>query len=239
MVKLTCIIIEDEKPAQEVLKSFISRVEWIHLAAVFGDAVEALDFLKKHEVDLIFLDIQIPGITGFDFLKIVKNPPQVIITTAYSQYALEAFELDVRDYLMKPFSFDRFLKAVNRITPRPEASQVHQLQHVVNERSFAFFNVNKVMVKVMFDDILYIESMWEYVYIHLPESKVITKMGIGEMEKLISHHFLRVHRSFLVNINKLTAYTAEDIFINKIPIPIGTNYKKMVESFLTTNVLKP
>ena len=232
MPKVNCIIIEDEKPAQEVLKSFIAKTEWIHLSAVFGDAVEAMDFLKKHDVDLIFLDIQIPGITGLDFLKILKNPPQIIITTAYSQYAIEAFELDVRDYLMKPFSFDRFLKAINRITPAPDTSQVHQLQNVLTERSFAFFNVNKVMVKVMFDDILYVESMREYVYIHLPENKVITKIGIGEFEKLLTKNFLRVHRSFVVNTHKISAYTAEEIFINKISIPIGTNYKKLVESFL-------
>jgi two-component system, LytTR family, response regulator len=235
MPKMNCIIIEDEKPAQEVLKSFIAKAEWIHLQAVFGDGIEALDFLKKNDVDLIFLDIQIPGITGLEFLKIVKNPPQVIITTAYSQHALEAFELDVRDYLMKPFSFDRFLKAVNRVTPKPDISQLHQLQNVVTERSFAFFNVNKVMVKVMFDDILYVESMREYVYIHLPDNKVITKMGIGEIEKLLTRNFLRIHRSFLVNTHKITAYTAEDIFINKIAVPIGTNYKKMVESFLSAS----
>ncbi|HEU5292400.1 MAG TPA: LytTR family DNA-binding domain-containing protein [Cyclobacteriaceae bacterium] len=232
MAKLNCIIIEDEKPAQEVLKSFIAKTEWINLSGVFGDAVEALDFLKKHDVDLIFLDIQIPGITGLDFLKIVKNPPQIIITTAYSQYAIEAFELDVRDYLMKPFSFDRFLKAVNRITPAPDIAQVHQLQKVTTEKSFAFFNVNKVMVKVMFDDILYVESMREYVYIHLPENKVITKIGISEFEKLLTRNFLRVHRSFVVNTHKITAYTAEEIFINKVSIPIGTNYKKLVETFL-------
>ena len=238
MARMNCIIIEDEKPAQEVLKSFITRTEWLQVIGVFGDAVEALDFLKKKDVDLIFLDIQIPGITGLEFLKIVKNPPQIIITTAYSQYAIEAFELDVRDYLMKPFSFDRFLKAVNRITPKPEAGQIHQLQNVMTEKSFAFFNVNKVMVKVMFDDILYIESMREYVYIHLPESKVITKMGIGEIEKLLTQNFLRVHRSFLVNTNKITAYTAEDVFINKILIPIGTNYKKLVEAFFVAKVIK-
>ena len=232
MANLNCIIIEDEKPAQEVLKSFIAKTEWINLMGVFGDAVEALDFLKKNDVDLIFLDIQIPGITGLEFLKIVKNPPQIIITTAYSQYAIEAFELDVRDYLMKPFSFDRFLKAVNRITPAPDIAQVHQLQKVTTEKSFAFFNVNKVMVKVMFDDILYVESMREYVYIHLPENKVITKIGIGEFEKLLTRNFLRVHRSFLVNTHKITAYTAEEIFIGKISIPIGTNYKKLVEAFL-------
>src|SRR5688572_23173907 len=103
MAKLNCIIIEDEKPAQEVLKSFIAKTEWINLLAVFGDAIAALDFLKKNEVDFIFLDIQIPGITGLDFLKIGADTPQVIITTAYSEYAVEAFELDVRDYLMKPF----------------------------------------------------------------------------------------------------------------------------------------
>jgi DNA-binding LytR/AlgR family response regulator len=232
MANLNCIIIEDEKPAQEVLKSFIAKTEWINLMGVFGDAVEALDFLKKNDVDLIFLDIQIPGITGLEFLKIVKNPPQIIITTAYSQYAIEAFELDVRDYLMKPFSFDRFLKAVNRITPAPDIAQVHQLQKVTTEKSFAFFNVNKVMVKVMFDDILYVESMREYVYIHLPQNKVITKIGIGEFEKLLTRNFLRVHRSFLVNTHKITAYTAEEIFIGKISIPIGTNYKKLVEAFL-------
>src|SRR5689334_11736677 len=232
MAKVNCIIIEDEKPAQEVLKSFIAKTEWINLMGVFGDAVEALDFLKKNDVDLIFLDIQIPGITGLEFLKIVKNPPQIIITTAYSQYAIEAFELDVRDYLMKPFSFDRFLKAVNRITPAPDVAQVHQLQRVTTEKSFAFFNVNKVMVKVMFDDILYVESMREYVYIHLPDNKVITKIGITEFEKLLTKNFLRVHRSFVVNTHKITAYTAEEIFINKISIPIGTNYKKLVESFL-------
>jgi DNA-binding LytR/AlgR family response regulator len=236
MAKLNCIIIEDEKPAQEVLKSFILKAEWIQLTAVFGDAIEALDFLKKNDVDLIFLDIQIPGITGLEFLKIVKNPPQIIITTAYSQYAVEAFELDVRDYLMKPFSFDRFLKAINRITPAPDTSQIHQLQHVMTERSFAFFNVNKVMVKVMFDEILYIESMREYVYIHMPEGKVITKIGIGEIEKLLTRNFLRVHRSFLVNTNKITAYSAEEIFVNKISIPIGTNYKKLVEAFLAVGL---
>jgi two-component system, LytTR family, response regulator len=231
MAKITCIIVEDEKPAQEVLKSYINKAEWIELAATFGDAIQALDFLKDNEVDLIFLDLQIPRIKGLDFLKILKNPPQVIITTAYSQHAIEAFELDVDDYLMKPFSFDRFLKAVSRISSKPESSQIHQFQNVVTERSFAFFNMNRVMVKVMFDDILYVESMREYIYIHLPESKVITKMGIGEAEKMLTNNFLRVHRSFLVNTNKITAYAAEEIFISKISIPIGINYKKMVEAF--------
>lgn len=236
MYKITCIIIEDEKPAQEVLRSFIAKAEWITLSAVFGDAIEAIDYLKKNDVDVIFLDIQIPGITGIDFLKILKNPPQVIITTAYSDYAIEAFELDVRDYLMKPFSFDRFLKAVNRISPKPEAQQIHQLQPVANEKSFAFFNVNKMMVKVRFDDIRYIESMREYVYIYTDDNKIITKIGLGEIENLLGTNFLRIHRSYVINRDKITAFNAEEIFIGKAALPIGTNYKKMIESSLRTYI---
>jgi len=235
MDKLNCIMIEDEKPAQAVLQSYLEKVEWISLAGIFGDGIEALDFLKKNEVDLIFLDIEMPGLNGIDFLRVVKRAPQVIITTAYSHYAVEAFDLDVRDYLMKPFSFDRFLKAVNRISSAPEPRQIHQLQQVMNEKSFAFFNVNKTMVKVMFDDILYIESMREYVYIHLPAERVITKIGIGEIEKMLTGNFMRVHRSFLVNLNKISAYNAEEIFFGKISIPIGTNFKKLVESVLAAN----
>lgn len=234
MSTITCIIIEDEKPAQEVLRSYIEKIEWVTLAEVFGDAIGAMDYLKKNEVDLIFLDLQIPRITGLDFLKILKNAPQIIITTAYSEHAIEAFELDVCDYLMKPFSFDRFLKAVNRVIAKPDVQHIHQFQQITTERCFAFFNVNKVMVKVLFDDILYVESMREYVYIHLPERTVITKMGIGEMEKMLTSNFLRTHRSYILNTNKLTAYTAEEVFIDKINIPIGSNYKKLVESYLTT-----
>ncbi|GHN00632.1 DNA-binding response regulator [Cytophagales bacterium WSM2-2] len=231
MNKIQCIIIEDEKPAQEILKSFLSRVEWIELKGTFDDAIAALDYLNNHEPDLIFLDIQMPSLTGIEFLKVTKNLPQVIITTAYSEYAIDAFELDVRDYLVKPFSFERFLKAVNRVTTKPDVKQVYQINSSETTRhSFAFFNVNKTMVKVMFDEVLYIESMREYVYIHTPGGKVITKMGIGEMEKILTDGFLRIHRSFLVNQSKVSSYNAEEIFIDKISLPIGPNYKKMIEA---------
>jgi two-component system LytT family response regulator len=230
MNKIQCIIVEDEKAAQEVIISFLSRVSWISLVGKFDDGLAALEFLKDNEPDLIFLDIQIPGLSGIDFLKVIEKKSQIIITSAYSQYALEAFELDVRDYLMKPFAFERFLKAVNKISTRPEPSQIHQMADVQNTAtSFAFFNVNKRMVRVQFSDILYVESMREYVSINTAREKVITKMPIGEMEKILVDGFVRVHRSFIVNASKVTSYTAEEVFIDKISLPIGPNYKQAME----------
>jgi DNA-binding LytR/AlgR family response regulator len=228
------MIVEDEKPAQEVLRSFASKIDWMELVVVLDDAVQALEYLKNNEVDLIFLDIQMPTLNGLDFLKIVRNPPQVIITSAYSQYAIDAFDLDVRDYLMKPFSFDRFVKAVNRISIKPEPAQVLQFKHesqAATEKSFAFFNVNKLMVKVSFDDIRYVESMREYVYLHTTKNKIVTKMSTSDIEKMLGSSFLRIHRSFIVNIEKITAYNAEDVFIESTPLPIGVSYKKYVEDF--------
>ncbi len=230
-MSIKCIIVEDEKAAQEILVSFISRVEWLELLGTFDDALSALDFIKKNDPDLIFLDIQIPGISGIEFLKIVKKAPQIIITSAYSQYALEAFELDVRDYLMKPFSFERFLKAATKISPKPEPSQIYQINDLRDSpNSFAFFNVSKKMVKVLFSDILFVESMREYVSITTGKDKVITKMGIGELEKILGTGYLRIHRSFIVNIEKVTAFTAEEMFIDKLSLPIGPNYKRFVET---------
>ena len=239
MYKIQCIIIEDEKPAQEVLISLIARVDSLELKATFEDALSALDYLKVKNVDLIFLDIQIPSLSGIGFLKVIQNPPQVIITSAYSVYALDAFDLDVRDYLMKPISFERFLKAVGRVTPRPEARQIYQMSEMQPsaEEAFAFFNVNKTKVRVKFKEILYVESMREYVYIHTLNDKVITKMGIGEMEKMLGQRFLRLHRSFLVNQDKVTAYNAEEVFIENQAIPIGGSYKKLVEAAFGKNLI--
>jgi two-component system LytT family response regulator len=229
-MSIKCIIIEDEKAAQEILASFISRVEWLELLGTFDDALGALDFIKKNDPDLILLDIQIPGISGIDFLKTLKKSPQVIITSAYSEYALEAFELDVRDYLMKPFSFERFLKAANKISPRVEPAQIYQINDPLESKnSFAFFNVSKKMVKVLFTDILYVESMREYVAINTGKDRVITKMSITEMEKILGPGYLRIHRSFIVSTAKVTAFTAEEMFIDKLSLPIGPNYKRFIE----------
>lgn len=233
MSKISCIIIEDERPAQEILKTYIGQVEWIEIKEIFDDALSALDYLatQSQSVDLIFLDIQVPSLTGIEFIKVAKNLPQVIITTAYSQYAVEAFELDVRDYLVKPFSFSRFLKAVNRVTQKPDVKLIHQLNPVApSDNFFAFININKYMVKVLFKEILYVESMREYVYIHTSTGKLITKMAISEIEKKLGPGFLRIHRSFLVNKEKITSFNAEEILVEKSSLPIGPNYKNFVKA---------
>lgn len=231
MRKVRCIIVEDEKPAQEILRSFIAKTDWLELSGVFDDGVSALDFLNKHEADLIFLDVQIPSISGMEFLRILRNPPAIIITTAYSEYALGAFELEVMDYLKKPFSFERFLKAVNRINVHREGSPtpVHSAENEPGE-NFAFFNVNKTMIKVLFNDILYVESMREYIYLHTTKGKIITKISTHEIEKLLGSNFLRIHRSFIVNISKVAAFNAEEIFVDAKNLPIGVSYKKQVEN---------
>ncbi len=234
MIKANCIIIEDEKPAREVLTSYLQRTDWLTLASVFEDALSALEYLKRNDVDLIFLDIQVPGINGIEFLRMMKEKPQVIITSAYSEYALDAFELDVRDYLKKPYTFERFLKAVNRISVEPEPHLVHRLGQTTNgEHSFAFFNVNKMMVKVLFEHIRYIESMREYIYIYHGKANVVTKMGISAIEKSLGPDFLRIHRSYIVNLNKIDAYNAEEIVVGDTSLPIGTNYKKLVLALLS------
>ncbi|MBX7125533.1 MAG: LytTR family DNA-binding domain-containing protein [Cyclobacteriaceae bacterium] len=238
MTRIRCILIEDEKPAQEVLNSFIHRVESLECVGIFDDGLTALEFLKDHEVDLLFLDIQIPYLNGIEFLRILKHPPQVIITSAYSQYAIEAFDLDVRDYLMKPISFERFLKAVNRVTPANDGRNVVQISSIQQTPSpaFAFFNVNKTMVRVQFSDILYVESMREYVYIHTARERIITKLSITEMEKMLGQAFLRIHRSFIINQAKVSAFNAEEVFIDKISLPIGTNFKKLVAHTFSNQV---
>jgi two-component system LytT family response regulator len=238
MAKVQCIIIEDEKPAQEVVKSFLSRIEWIELRAVFGDAIAAIDYLNANEVDLIFLDVHIPSLNGMDFLKVTKNLPEVIITTAYSQYALEAFDMNVRDYLVKPFSFERFLKAVNRVSLRPQPRNIGHADKDQKTGAYAFFNVNKTMMRVMFNDVLYVESMREYVSIHTPGGRIITKMGIGEAEEILGSGFLRIHRSYLVNQMKVTAYNAEEVLIDNLSLPIGPNYKKIIEAAFSKMTVK-
>ncbi len=217
-----CIIVDDEELARRLIKRHLSELEDFELVASCESAIEALKIIKQTPVDLMFLDIEMPLVKGTDFLKNLKQKPKVIFTTAYREYALEGFELNVVDYLLKPIIFTRFLKAIEKFL---------ESTHKGIERSaskYIYIQSNKKNIKIVLDDVLYIESLKEYVQIHFEDRKVIFKDGITAFEKKLNHHFLRVHRSYIINTNKITAYNKRDIEIGKIEIPIGDSYKERV-----------
>jgi DNA-binding LytR/AlgR family response regulator len=236
MSSIKCIIIDDEPLAIEIMESYVQKVEQLSLKGSFRNAVSAFSFLQQHAVDLIFLDIQMPKLTGIDFLKTLKNPPKVIFTTAYRDYAIEGFELEVVDYLLKPIPFDRFLKSVGRVLQQPVTQSTHQIPgqtQTTNDQAL-FFKVDKKMVKVNTQDILFIESVKDYVKVKTIDKEIITQQKISYLEEsLPGNNFLRIHRSFIVAINKIDAYSACDIEIGKTQLPIGRNYKNEVLKVLS------
>lgn len=223
-----CIIIEDEPIASEILVDYVKDVPFLNLVAVHTNAITALDFLNSNKVDLIFLDIHLPKIKGLDFLKSLKNPPHVILTTAYEEYALKGYELDVLDYLLKPIEFSRFLKAVNKLNEK--ATSVHPIAQQNQEDSFLELLINKKLVRFNLNDIEYIESSREYVIIHTHDNKVQTKMTISAFEKLLNQQdFVRVHRSFIISKSKVVSVSLTEIELPNTKIPIGRNYREQVK----------
>jgi DNA-binding LytR/AlgR family response regulator len=229
MSKITCIIIEDEPLAVKVLADYISQVPFLQPKGTFKDAILAADYLRDHHVDLIFLDIHLPKLKGMSFLKTLTHPPAVIITTAYHQYAVEGFNLNVTDYLLKPFEFERFLVAVTKVkTARREKPE---LQESHEPRDYLFLNVQKKKVKILFSEIVYIESQREYIKIITNRKEYISKMSTHEIEDLLpANLFKRIHRSFIVSVSKIESYTAEIVEVNGISIPIGRGYRDVIEN---------
>ena len=224
MSKIKCIIVEDEPLAVNILKDYISQVPFLELQGTFKDAILASDYLRQAATDLIFLDIHLPKLKGMSFLKILSNPPAVIITTAYHQYAVEGFNLNVTDYLLKPFDFERFLVAVTKVR-----GTVGEPVEDIGARDFIFINVQKKKVKIFFSEIVYIESQREYIKITTTQNEYISKMSTHEIESILpAHLFIRVHRSFIVSIRRIESYTAEMIEINGVSIPIGKGYREAV-----------
>src|SRR5678810_737582 len=224
MSKIKCIIVEDEPLAVKVLTDYISQVPFLELHGSFKDAILATDYLRNNTVDLIFLDIHLPKLKGMAFLKTLTSPPAVIITTAYHQYAVEGFNLNVTDYLLKPFEFERFLVAVIKV--KTTQSEKHRLIEEPEEKDHLFLNVQKKKVKILFSEILYIESQREYIKIVTTKKEYISKMSTNEIEELLpSNLFKRIHRSFIVSVNKIESYTAEEVEVNGVMIPVGRGYR--------------
>jgi len=229
MQKISCLIVEDEPLAAEVLEDYIKLVPFLHLVQICGDAIYALEVLQKQKIGLIFLDIHLPILKGLDFLKTLPEPPKIIITSAYQEYALQAYEFNVADYLLKPIEFKRFVIAVNKVRQQKEISAPSGSPQMTTERPFLFFNVGKKRVKMFLDEILYIESLKEYIKIVSKDKSILTKFQLGQTEDLLKNsNFLRIHRSFIVAKDKVDAFSATDIEIGGKFIPIGRSYKELV-----------
>ena len=234
--RIQCLVVDDEPLAIELLENHIAQVPQLALVKSCQHALEAFEVLKQEDIDLIFLDIQMPVLTGIEFVRSLPSPPKIIFTTAYREYAVESYELDVVDYLLKPITFTRFFKAINKYLDQKTDLFMTPAESTPVETPLSghmFVNVNKKHVKVMFKDILYIESLKDYVKIYLAGDKaVVTKEKMSVLEETLPDPFLRTHRSYLVNTIHVTAYTAHDIEIGVKEIPIGISYKRQVQERL-------
>jgi DNA-binding LytR/AlgR family response regulator len=233
MEKYNCIIVEDEPLAAEVLEDYIRQIHFLELKGICRNAIFAMEMLQKEKIDLIFLDIHLPKVKGLDFVKTLKKPPLIIVTSAYQEYALQSFELSVIDYLLKPVEFNRFLMAVNKLKQEVGFKTSAPVLPATADRPYLYFNARKKKVKIFLDEILYIESLREYVRITTKDKNILTKIQLGEIEEMLTgNSFLRVHRSYLISKDKIDAFSATDIEINGKEIPIGRNYKEFVLSNL-------
>ena len=223
---IQCLLVDDEPPAREILRRYIDDIATMELAAECSNALQAFTVLQKEPIDLMFLDVRMPRMNGNDFLKSLRHPPKVILTTAYPEYAVEGYELDVVDYLLKPVPFDRFLKAVNKAFPTGGVPEEKMDGTEKKKQAFVYFRIDRKMKKVMLDDILYIESMKDYIKLFTSEGTLITKQSISSVEEMLPEkEFARVHRSYIISLNNIKSFTAEVIEIGNTNIPIGKLYR--------------
>lgn len=236
-MKIRCLIVDDEPPALDVLRSHIANTPMLEVAGECHNAMGAFEFLQHQQVDLVFLDIQMPRLLGTDLLKALADPPKVIFTTAHREYAMDGFDLNAVDFLLKPISFDRFLKAVQKavhaeVRPRVDEAKTDPQR----PQRFLYFRADRRMVKVQLDDISYVEGLKDYVKIHAGPQPLITKQTITAVEEMLpADSFIRVHRSFIVAINKVTSFTPYAVFIGKDEIPVGPLYRNEVQKRLTAH----
>ncbi|MDP9960832.1 LytR/AlgR family response regulator transcription factor [Chryseobacterium lathyri] len=224
--KYSCIIVEDEPIAAEILENFVLKDEDLHLVAKCSDAVYAGSLLNRHDIDLMFLDLHLPVLKGFDFLKKLKNPPLVIVTTAYHQYALEGYELDIVDYLMKPIPYDRFTKAVEKFKYLMNAEEA--LLEAA-DREHIFISSGKKQIKIGLHDIFFIESLREYIHIHTKAGTITVKMPISRIEESLDPKiFVRIHKSYIISKPKIEVRSASMMQVMGKKLPIGRTYKPFI-----------
>jgi len=223
---MKCMIVDDEPPATKIIESYIAEVSGLELVAICHNAVEAFHLLQRTPVDLLFLDIKMPRMSGLELLSGLSALTKIIITTAYREYAFDGYEFDVVDYLLKPIPFTRFLKAIAKMNRWTLATQQ---DYEVNKEAFLYLRVDRRMRKVLTDDILYLESRKDYVKVICRQETFVIKHTLGALENMLSeHHFLRVHRSFIVATLKITSFSAQRLLLGQTYLPIGRLYKGAV-----------
>lgn len=233
-MKIRCLIVDDEPPALDVLRSYIANTPMLEVAGECHNAMGAFEFLQQQHIDLLFLDIRMPKLLDTDLVKALADPPKVIFTTAHREYAMDGFDLDAVDFLLKPISFDRFLKAVQKAV-HADVRSPRTDDAAIESPRFLYFRADRKMVKVFIKDITHIESLKDYVKIHFGQQPLITKQTIMAVEEMLpAGEFLRVHRSFIVAINKVTSFDQHSVFIGKEEIPVGPLYRNEVQKRLTS-----
>lgn len=237
-MKTRVLIVDDEPYAIEIIEGYLAKFTEMELVGKCGDAIQAFQLLQQKPVDLMFLDIQMPGIKGTDLLRSLKNPPKVIFTTAYSEYALEGFELNAIDYLLKPIPFERFMRAIDKVYQMHDHKSKTTITHeapVSDHESFIYLKVERKTVKVNINDILWIESLRDYVKVITKEQVYISKQKISLLEEMLpDNKFIRTHRSFIVSLSKINSFYSYSVGVNGHELPIGRNYKQDVQKRLKT-----
>jgi len=230
---MNCILVDDEKPALELLEDNVRQIPYLHVAACCRKPMQVLEVLKTQQIDLMFLDIHMPGLNGLELLRSLSNPPMVILVTAYAEHALDGFNLDVVDYLVKPVPFSRFLKAVQK------AHELYQARHlqsrsILTEHDHVFVNANYSLVKIRIQDITFIEGMKDYVKINLVDGKpVMTRMGLRSIEeKLGTERFMRVHKSYIIALDKIESVQKAQLVTAGVEIPIGEGYRNSLQTYV-------
>jgi DNA-binding LytR/AlgR family response regulator len=238
-MKVKCLIIDDEPPARELLAAYIQRIEDYEIKGICSNALEAFSFLQKNHVDILFLDIQMPRMSGLELIRSLPEKPAVVFTTAYREYGADGFELDVLDYLVKPFTFDRFLKAIAKFNQQVQFKKNFDQAtgHNAFDKAYMYFKVNRDLVKIYLKDIVYIESIRDYVKIITDNRSIITYQRISFMEeKLPEHKFLRIHKSYIVALDKITGFSNDCVSAGTFSLPVGRSYKPKFMQYIEGGV---
>jgi len=232
-MKINCIIIDDEPLAISVIENYLNEFNDFHLVASFLNPLEAISTLKEHPIDVVFLDINMPKMSGLEFIKSLENKPNIVITTAYREYAVESYDLDVLDYLVKPVPFNRFLKSINKITQKVHAQKGYKVVDTASDDSYFFLKVDKKLVKIVYDQIYYIESLKDYIKVFTTTGSYLAHKSLTSItEELPGEQFLRIHRSYTIAINKITSLEGNSVEINSKRIPIGRKYVNHAKSII-------